>query len=353
MPFNEYQPGALVFLSSMSLPLRLSHTLGFYEKSLKIINLALLLLIGIVIYSQAKASGLTLFSLILLVSGPIILFRFEALVILFTLLSLWQFEKQHWLAGWVWLTLGIATKVYPIFLVPLVLIATHKQAGTKATIKQATIWLLLLILSVGFFSLVFRQPLPQMLTSLSFHSQKPLHIESVWAIVPTLTYWVTHGRPPQHINQGIIGLPFSVISTSTINLLKLLSFVMLGALYVKILRQKKLLASRADNWVQVLLLVTVTSFILSPQYLLWWAYLWPLSRWRLTTPFAILVLTILALTQYVFPLSYTNLVDHFFAEGTSSFVYWVLTLRNVLLVVLLLSVMKEVFYLQKISTHKK
>ena len=96
----------------------------------------------------------------------------------------------------------------------------------------------------------------------------------------------------------------------------------------------------------ILLLFLVTSKILTPQYILWFALLVPLikpseSRKNSLINLFLLLLT-LFLSQYIYPLQYNGLLGIFYATGKMAFLFWILALRNLLLVILLFRYIREI-----------
>ncbi len=99
----------------------------------------------------------------------------------------------------------------------------------------------------------------------------------------------------------------------------------------------------------ILLLFLVTSKILTPQYILWFALLVPLMKvygepqnqknWLINL---FLLLLTLIFSQYVYPLRYNELLGGFYTNGTWTSIFWILTARNFFLIVLAVRFFRDI-----------
>lgn len=342
---NEYQPGALVFFSLLSLPLRLHNSLEFFERLFIGSNIVLLVLIALFLYRHRGYRSVLILSLILLASGPIVLFRLELLVVFLTLLSFAKFKTGKNVSGWFWLTLAILTKVYPLFLVPYLLAIVFIRRNFIAGLVQVVLFVSMVTGILGLYMIGFGQSGEEIWNSLKFHSQKPIHVESIWATLPILIYWYNHGTPPVRVHDhGIVGLPTDVIPNDLRVTYQSVSLFCIGIIYLWLLYLSfRKPGFNSKIWLTLLLLITVLPTVLTPQYLLWWTLLLPFVETRLISLRLLLTLVISGLTQYVFPLHYSELIDAFFINGSHQEMFWILTARNTILISLLLYVIYLVY----------
>jgi hypothetical protein len=179
IPFNEYQPGAIFYFLSVAPILAIKDSRETYLNGLILSNLLLCMGYGWIILKQKNPGGLALFSAMLMLGGPLILFRFELYSHLLVLagLLLWQKKREYWGA----FMLGVSTtvKVYPLLLVPLLLknAVVHKEFA-KA-IQICISYAAGIVAALLLYMVVFHVSAQEVLKNVLVHSHKPLHIESI------------------------------------------------------------------------------------------------------------------------------------------------------------------------------
>jgi len=339
MTNNLYFPGSLFFFL---VPTLYSHDWDSYVTAFVITNIVMAIT-HMLLYQKFGWKSALIFVGIMLFGGPIILYRHELLPSLFLLLSLilWQ-RKRFWLAGFL-LGFSVGIKIYPILIFPYYIIQTVSNKNYRNLFFIPSFFGLgLLSLLVPYIML--GSPSSELLQSLSFNTQKPVHIESLWASGITLHQklltgeWVK-GKADQNGIYGIdpIHNPIPLTFLNTFWMLPMLGYY--SFLFIKSFKNPTF---DIKPIFVLILMFTVFSKVITPQYLYWSFLIFPLLNWkkvgRVKTVFlCLLVIIILALTQYIYPLHYNDLLWKFYTDGSSSLVFYLLLARNILLVILLIS----------------
>ena len=160
------------------------------------------------------------------------IYNWDLIAIMFMVLAIFFFYKNKYVLSAIFLSLGFNAKLFPILLLPVMLLKTNFKQG----IKIALIFLItFLILNVFFIVKSF----DLWKITYIFHSVREPNIDSIWSLTR--------------------------LDTNTINMLSMLLF--LSSYLILILHQKKynfLTLSFAS-----ILLFLLFNKIFSPQYLLW------------------------------------------------------------------------------------
>src|SRR5437016_2750366 len=83
---NEYQPGAIIYFLLLSLSLYINNSIEFFRFFFFLGNAILVLLITDLVRRMTESKNITILGLVILSTGPILLYRFELLVIYLSLL---------------------------------------------------------------------------------------------------------------------------------------------------------------------------------------------------------------------------------------------------------------------------
>ncbi len=346
--YNEYQPGAVIFFLILSPLLLIENSNDFYLQSLFFLNI---LLIFILAFAYRRMKGVRYhwdYILILLAAGPIVFYRFDLFVILLVILTidLRNRGKGGW--GLFLLGAGTLTKIYPAVLLPYFVLTSWKKSGLRTAMKEGAGFLCGLGLLLPYM-LFLKVPFAELLESLKIQSMKTVHIESLWGTFLTLMPRIMSGSFAQDGVDifGIVG----VSRQCMIGPLWFYNYFWMLPLAVFYVWFSLKVTDRTRYTIYqpmfILLLFLVFSKILAPQYILWFALLFPLvvtpaefvSKKRRRTDF-IIVLVVLALSQYIYPLRYSELIDGFYFRGEYPHLFYILLFRNVLLVVLLFRFLK-------------
>ena len=159
-------------------------------------------------------------------------YNWDIIAVMFMVLAIYAFYKNHYVWAGILLSLGFNSKIFPIFLLPLMLIKTSKKNAFKiGTAFVITSILLNIYFVVNSFD-VWKN-------SYLIHSLSEPNIDSIW----TLT-----------------GL-----STSAINILSLALFL---SSYLILMSSHKKFSIISSGFIALLLFLSFNK-VFSPQYLLW------------------------------------------------------------------------------------
>lgn len=343
--YNEYQPVAVLFFISFT-PLfkhfnanPLSLVYSLYGAIILIILACALL----IYYLKREATNVFIFALILLFSGPIVLHRFDLLVFLMILLVVLSLQKGWFFVAGAFMSLAIMTKIYPVIFVPYILFLLYKNHKRfKSSMYYIAGHLVGAAAVVLLYNVILGADFYKIYTDFMIHSAKPLHAESVWATAISLVQWAKNGIfAIGGGDMGIFGIQQRYIYFPKwfYNYFWIIPIAIYYAvLYFKNYKQK-LVQFSARHFYALPLIFLATSKILCGQYLGWFALPFclisipkhkkELTRW---TIHLVLILLILALTQFVYPLNYDSFIN--FYQGTKSqwFIFAVLAVRNLFLI---------------------
>ena len=354
IPENSYFPGSLFFFLIPAISfLFTNYSWPSFILSFIIVNI-ILILIHLIIYYKQSIIAPYIFLAIIIFSGPLILFRHELFPSLILILSILFFRKNKInLAAF---TLGLATsiKIFPSLILPYYLILIFKSLEKRKILNILIFFTTGIMLTFGVYFLLGSPP-SEILKSLSFNATKPVHIESLWASILTLKgkiiddIWIL-GKPDQN---GIYGLDPNYVQQPIVffNYLWILPMSLFYLYIYKKTGQLRML--KVEIIFLIILLFIIFSKIITPQYLFWFLPLFPLfdltqNKKLLILPFLIILLVVL-FTQYIYPLHYTELLWNFYTNGTDTKYFYVLTIRNLLLILLFFAVFKLTF-LRKSNT---
>lgn len=327
---NEYLPGSFLFFT---LPGILNHNISYdqYLNNFIFINLILLTL-HLVFYKKINPSGSLYIPLFLLIAfGPILLFRFELIVSLMFLISIYFFKKHRYLFSGLFLGLSFIIKVYPFLILPYFLLLLLKKENISQTIKYLVGIILGVLIPIWIY-VYLGGSVGDAFKNLTYQVNKPIGIESVFASGVLLKSFIFSNILPQiNIINGIWGFPASESPYLVGNL----PYIAL-LFYYLILVFKIKHTSDFNICIPIFMILTflVLSRFLNPQYLFWAFGLIPLVDYKNRANIYLILntLTVLFLTQLVYPIYFTQLLDSF-SLGSTHFVFYILQIRNLLMVV--------------------
>lgn len=272
-------------------------------------------------------AALAVYAALIAVLAPLAPWRYDLFPALLTLLALLYAldERPAW-AG-VWLALGIATKLYPVVLVPIFgcyyLLTARKRALTRMALGLgATLGVV-----IGLCTLLGGST---WLSFLTYHEQRGLQIESTLGGALCLAQMLGWTQTAITFNYGAVHF----VGSADFTLLKWLPFVFVGlylavlTLFAYRLRVQPTLTKQAQRqWLiygimAVLLTFIIANKVFSPQYIIWLLPFIPLLPLRKTIVFGSIAL----LTIIIFPFAY----DHLLAMDKDTIL--LLNLRNMLTV---------------------
>ncbi|OGG07106.1 hypothetical protein A2872_02800 [Candidatus Gottesmanbacteria bacterium RIFCSPHIGHO2_01_FULL_42_12] len=317
---SAYPPGANLFF--MMLP---AVSLEFNQWSLIIINCLFLFFIA------RLTKRPTLLALIILAAGPIILFRFDLLVMFLVVLSLITFRRNKFYLSGILLGAATITKIFPVILLPyfiFVLFVNNRQ--------KILPWLSAFILSqvaiFVFFVLVTNQDPRAISSQTTGGLSTSVHVESVMATVLTLITAITNPGPHglEFLNARWNISPLYFLGHARI--FKLISPVFVALVYALILFRYK--TFKIADGLLIILTLLITSQLLSPQYIIWPAILVLLMD-KIDRITIFLLVCALVSTQIIYPLNYGEFLD-FYNKGINSHLFLIMAVRNLSLVILTL-----------------
>lgn len=324
---NEILPATLLtaLLPVLSIPAGWE-SYATYLAVILIVNLGVLIGHGLLV-RQKKQYWITL-----LLFGPLLLFRYDAWVTLAVLIALVNFEHKHYgLSGW-WLGISVGMKVFPIIFLPYLLMLLIKERKWRKLVEMLFGALLGLGVPVMIYMLMGGS-WEQISGSLAFHNQKLISIESIPGNLIIGWSLLMHAEPPAMIpGNGIWAV------AGPAQLLNRFWLIPIACYYWLV--YKRTVKGEAFSWFVPLLLTVIFLVFaknLNPQYLWWFVTLMAMTKidsivWKWVGLAAIT-------NQLVFPVYYSVLVDNFFGNNTDYWIFYLLTIRNVSIVVVAITLL--------------
>ena len=346
--FVEYPPFALVFFT---LPRLVSGTFHWYYVAYQTqVVLFDLITLGALYAAREDARPawwiLGAYTLAVLAVGPIILEQYDVFPAAFTLLAVVYYSRGRDAAAWIFLALGVMTKVYPLLIAPVFLLMDWRRGLRVRDVARAAVAFTATCVVVVLPLLVIA---PTSLTRMvAFHAQRGIHLDSTYGslalvvdafnlsfvhVVFTFRSWNLAGPVPDVLAR---------LSTPLLGLLLLGAYAFIAkcirALDAEHTRDVRVVATCSAF---VLLAGLVGSKVLSPQYLIWVLPLIPLvTRPHRYVAWGVFALTGL-MTYYIYPLRYGDLMSR--QESAIA----ALAVRSLLLVTLTLIVADSLRLLSK------
>lgn len=324
---SEFLPATLLylFIPTFLIPFGWFSYANYLPAAL-LVNLSVVAAHLILVRRAVSVKQFARFIFLLACFGPILLFRFDALATLTLILGLLFFLRQKYGPAGLFLGLSAAVKVYPIIFLPyLILILWQKRAG-KAIATLLIYFFEAIILSVlAFF--ILGGDYQQILAALNFHNLKSISIESVPGSFLTGWSLLTAGQAPRLISgYGIWAIPGPA---ALFNRLWVLPVTLI---YFSLWRRRLFKQFSWGVVLSLMLVFLVFSKNLNPQYAWWFMSLLPFVKpgrliWLLSFAVAIL-------NQLVYPIWYTRLLEEFYQHNQSYWLYFLLLLRNLLIICL-------------------
>jgi uncharacterized membrane protein len=254
-------------------------------------------------YSYARVLGL--YALLIAVCAPLAPWRYDLFPALLTILALLAVVTGRPALAGIWLGLGIAAKLYPLVLVPVV--GAYYLAGRRYRALAG-----LLLGSIGATALVLVPYIlldPQgPLTFVRYHQLRGLQIESLPAGAIILAHVLGLTQAGMVFNYGALHL-VSPLAEAVLGWVLPAAALAFGLVLASCLGHFMAERSAGDTiaieslaayMMAALLTFLATNKVLSPQYIIWLLPFAPLLRpWQ-----AITALVIVTLTIVLFPFAY-------------------------------------------------
>ncbi len=308
----EYPPFSLLFFILPRLVSSTWQTFAIYYQAEVIIFDLIGLLVIYAIANRLEKSPwqmLSAYTLGVLALGPITGQQYDIFPAIMSLLAVHLFWSGKHKTAWALLALGTLTKIYPAALAPVFLLY-YLQKHQYQPIRSGMITFAVVSLAV---LLPFLITDPASLGSLySYHGHRGIQIESTYSSLLLLGNqwgWVEVGTGFSFGSFNLVGPVADTLAKISVLLLPL----SLAAIYWFIYRRMKAASNPlheiASYFLLVVAVVIATSKVLSPQYLIWLCPLVPLFSGRFRYALWAVFIAIGALTYYIFPLHYQELID--------------------------------------------
>jgi hypothetical protein len=233
---------------------------------------------------STRRAGLFYLLYLLVGSDAVLTARFDIVPALATLAALWATERKRFVLAYLLLAIGILLKLYPAFLLPIVMIA-HWQAlrttqglpwrrGVGALLAAARTNRAIravamgAVLCLGIVVLAFASAMAlagtAALSGFTYASNRPLQIEST----PATILWLgTLVGIPAHPDFSFVSL--NMVGPLDVALKPLSAVALLAGCLVVYWRQARGKLSVGRAMLACLCAVIVTNKIFSPQYVIW------------------------------------------------------------------------------------
>lgn len=348
---NEYQPGALVFFFLIGAGSFVFDTsIETYRWILFAANIILIIGTAFLFDRMKKTAGILLLSVLLVFLGPILLFRFDLLVILLLTLVFYLWDKGHHEIAMSILSFSVLVKVYPLIYLPYLLFLSLKKQNIKKSIYLFSIFLSSLICYFLLYTVVFKISFTDSYVSYNFHNLKSVATESPWA---SLFYFVHLIRGiPLPLMESAYGIN-AVLRTEVFPSINFYNYfwilpVGLFNLYYFFINRKK--ADKLDyKFIALNMLIFLVFYkVFSNQYWGWFLFLLPLLDIRtllkktwIINIFLIILTTILH--TFIYPLNYSEWLDTLNQRNVNLFLIWVMIISSAILPILAVRMFYDLF----------
>jgi hypothetical protein len=334
LEMNEYQPGALWFFAAIG---AVTGAPGEFEPFLQGLFVAnLLLLAAHVALARACGPALApwLMLLFALLTGPLLLCRFELLVSLLVLGAWAWWVRGHLSPSAFLLGVATATKIYPVLLVPFLTFSAWSRGGWRVALRAAVWWVaggFLVLGTLGLWGSDWRD----VRAALEFHFNKPFGIEGLLGSgIPLVQWWL--GIPLRMApRNGIYGFESDLGAVATFLLQWSWVAAVAGVFFLIWRRGRPALWSEPGVIFVLVGWYVVLGKLMAPQYT-WWAVpflaltepAWLGPRRRVAV--ILLVAGSLVLGQIVYPLNYSEYLAGFNGEYSRNRMFWLNLAKNLL-----------------------
>jgi uncharacterized membrane protein len=316
----EYPPGALAAI----VPPALGHpTEAAAARRFAVVMLGLFAVLVVLLARRPRGAFLVALAPLLL--GPLVLKRFDALPALLTLVALQLTISRRYTWAGAALGLGTAVKLYPVLLLPLLVIAARGRAGARAVgafaVACAAVVLPFVIIAPH-----------GVIDSVRSQVGRHLQIETPLASLALLAHSLGIVKVGVLLEANTYGLGGS----SGVFLALLATLAFFASLALIWVNAPRLVQSREGvilAWAATLCAVVVFGRVLSPQYLIWLLPIAPLVSLRAT----VWLVAALVATNVWYPAAYGDVV---LRMDRGDIV--LLVVRNVFLAVLLVTLLVAV-----------
>ncbi len=347
---NEYQPGAIIFFILLGGPaFMIDNTLETFKAALLIANIILIISTSFLFYKMQKTAGVILLSVLLISLGPILLFRFDLLVIFLLTLAFYLWEKGKFEIAMAVLSFGVLVKVYPILFLPYLLWLAFKKHKLSNAIYLFSIFLSTLISYFLLYTIIFQISFKDTFISYNFHNLKSVATESVWASLIYFSH-IIRGipLPAMESDYGINAISRLEIfpSLTFYNYFWIVPMAILNLLYF--IKKKTVHGIDYQFLILNILVFLIFSKVLSNQYLGWFLFLLPLlSMKELLKKTWIINIFLVTLTTilhtFIYPLNYSEWLGVLNKKQPDFLLTWSMLISSFILLVLAVRITFDVF----------
>jgi len=316
----EYPPLAIL---SFLLPALLSPNLAIYGF---LFALEIYILEMVVLYILYKLAGrmnlgvwrvLGAYTLCLAAMGTIVTGRFDMIPTALVMLALYAFIKGKNKTAWIFLALGLSSKMYPVIIAPLFALYLLRQRQYRRLVQGVVVF--------GVVVLLINLPWVFMNAegywySIEYHMLRGLHSESSYSSIILIGQYMGLTQVDADLTYG----SWNIISPLADALAKYSFYItaafLLSAygLYARRLWQKQKVEDKGlalgDEAIKQLLLFSLLTILImllaskvfSPQYLIWICPLIPLVTEQKYHTQLLLFLVAVAISQYIYPHHYLD-----------------------------------------------
>lgn len=348
---NEYQPGALVFFFLVSgFSFLWNMTLETFKTGLFTANILLIIGTAFLFDRMKKTAGVILLAIFLATLGPILLFRFDLLVIFLLTLVFYLWEKGRLEIAMAVLSFSVLVKVYPLIFLPYLLFLTYKNHRILKPIYLLSIFVLSLITYFLLYTVIFQISFTDSYISYNFHNLKSVATESFWASVIYYLHLIRGiPLPMMESAYGINAILRTEVYPS-INFYNYFWIIPVGILNLYFFYKNSKKSSELNYEFLALSLLVFLIFykVFSNQYWAWFLFLVPLINFKkLLSPAWIINIFLIILTTilhtFIYPLNYTEWLNTLQRKNIDMFLVWVMIISSLILPILAIRIYYDLF----------
>jgi len=349
LEFSEYPPAALWFFVLMHWVTLNPLSYPFFLNAMIWLNVLLIVAQFFFFKLYGPRGATIIFVATVLAMGPILLFRFELFVTMLLLVAWELFRRDRLGASAFLLGLAACMKLYPVVLLPLLLMDLFRRKQILQIYRTIMFFLAgLLAPTVAF--LAWGGSLVAITNGLRMQQLRTVALEGIWGTLITLLQFAM-GIPRRVVDmnneRGLISdlwfLPNGVVSFAEMALIILLFIWMFR------LPKERRLSEPAFAFL-TLFVFTFFAKHENPQYRWWFAAFLPFLAVRIypRSLWVVVALVIgLFLTQFIYPLHYNEFLDWFYDKQASPRLFLISVVRNVVfLFAVILTFVDQVFCAQ-------
>ncbi len=335
----EYPPGALPLFV---LPALVSSDLAGFRLGLELVLVACgALAIGSMasILSMVHATrretmvALGLIALTPLMLGRVVAERFDLLPAALSVAALAAALANRHRAGGLLLGLAVAAKLYPVVMLPLLLVYALRRVGRAAAFRSLTAFAIVVAVWFGVFAIAAPDAV---LAMLERQADRPLQIESLGAAMLLAAHQIAGVSLGIDVSFGSVNLGGSRPEAAALATTALAAVTIL-AVWWSFVRGRREATDLLLGAATTVCALVALGKVFSPQFLLWLIPLVPLVRGRRGLQASLLLAAACLITHAYFPSRYLALIK---LDAMAS---WLVVVRDAVLVAVLALLLSAVY----------